>query len=105
MNIKKDNEIAFLKETVRVECEERMGLVASVAKLQKDQPDPHQRLHLVSQNTDPLSRALSNAVGNGPEVKESLNSKDAEFLRLFKNASVKNAKRLAKQSRSSLGNY
>lgn len=54
---KKDSEIAFLKETVRVECEERMGLVSSVAKLQlnivekpRQVPDQKIRPKFVHQN-------------------------------------------------------
>lgn len=102
----KDSEISFLKETVRIECEERMGLVASVAKLQLV-PEPQAQI-IASPRvsaTDPLSKALANSMTSKTKDPP-LSSKDAEFLKLFKNASMKNAKRLKQQaSKSALGNY
>lgn len=111
--VKKDNEISFLKDTVRVECEERMGLVAMIANLQK----PNSILSNHTQDAgkiepkkerDPLKQALSGCMTNVDSKVETdipLNSKDELFLKLFKHASAKNAKRLAKQSKSSLSNY
>lgn len=101
--VKKDNEISFLKETVRIECEERMGLVAMLSKHQ--QPRAQSSAAAIPENTqlsstlNPLAAALKQVSSqtSRPEVLDTLSSKDAEFLRLFKNATAKNLKRLAKQ--------
>lgn len=117
---KKDSEIAFLKETVRVECEERMGLVSSVAKLQlktvdesplrsshPSRPNSSQKyISASNKKASALGKALERSASSNPARAEpKLSAKDAEFFQLFKNAALKNAKKLAKQSRSSLGNY
>ena len=103
--IKKDNEISFLKETVRIECEERMGLVALLAQPRSQSAAPAERV--IPNNTsltdkNALEKALAQVNSSkspAPELLDTLSTKDAEFLRLFKNANAKNLKRLAKQSK------
>ena len=122
--VKKDNEISFLKDTVRIECEERMGLVAILAKHQQPRAQSiaaipqkasldhglgNHQSHLAEKSNDqhhlnpnnPLANALAQVSSSSkspqPEIYDTLSSKDAEFLRLFKNAAAKNVKRLAKQ--------
>lgn len=91
---KKDKEIKFLRETVRVECEERMGLVASVSQLQKQVP------------LDRVSGHGSSTSHSAGELESQVEPKvDHNFMRLFQKANQKNSKRLSKQSRSSLSNY
>ncbi|KAJ3271031.1 Leucine-, glutamate- and lysine-rich protein 1 [Terramyces sp. JEL0728] len=86
---KKDMEIAFLKDTVRVECEERMGLVAMVAKLQRVQ----------SKSQEPIDNVMEveSVKSEKEKPKQPLSQKDAEFFKLIQNANLKNSKRLAKQ--------
>ncbi|KAJ3323046.1 Leucine-, glutamate- and lysine-rich protein 1 [Boothiomyces sp. JEL0866] len=88
---KKDTEIAFLKDTVRVECEERMGLVAMVAKLQKE---------LQNKSIDmPANNVMEvESVRSEKETpRHKMSEKDSEFFKLIQNANMKNSKRLARQ--------
>ncbi len=113
--VKKDNEISFLKDTVRIECEERMGLVAILAKHQQPRsqsaaaiplktytPDHVNQKEETVKNSNGQQPTLADALAKvssskspQPEIYNTLSSKDAEFLRLFKNAAAKNVKRLA----------
>jgi hypothetical protein len=80
---KKDNEIKFLKETVRLECEERMGLVAALAKVRV----------VNSENLDNASiKSHSPALQN----------QESEKFQMFQIARSKNLKRLAKQTKQTI---
>ncbi|KAI8895585.1 hypothetical protein BC833DRAFT_567351 [Globomyces pollinis-pini] len=97
---KKDAEIIFLKDTVRVECEERMGLVGTVAKLQKLLSQRDSAIDLNS-STQIENSGQNNSTPNGRETpKTPLSSKDAEFFKLFQNASNRNERKIAKQTRN-----
>jgi uncharacterized coiled-coil protein SlyX len=96
---KKENEIAFLKDTVRVECEERMGLVAELTRAQN-------QLAQAGRLNDSVANISSSRPGSSRkttvvslEKKESLSPKDENLFKLFQMASQKNEKRLGKQSR------
>ena len=112
---KKDSEIFGLKETVRVGCEERMGLVSSVANLQTKavvvlpQQTKTSPKSLPIHNNKPLGTKRENrlfkAIGQfkPARVEMKFSTKDAEFFQLFKDSTLKNSKRSVKQSRPSLG--
>ncbi|KAJ3256681.1 hypothetical protein HK103_005176 [Boothiomyces macroporosus] len=88
---KKETEIAFLKDTVRVECEERMGLVAMVAKLQKElqSKSPEMKNSTIME--------VESVKSEKEKPKHAMSEKDTEFFKLIQNANLKNSKRLAKQ--------
>jgi chromosome segregation ATPase len=87
---KKENEIVFLKDTVRVECEERMGLVAELSRLQQSVGQASPRV---------TSRPSSSIKEHTLIEKESLSPKDKNMFKLFQLASQKNGRRLERQSR------
>jgi DNA repair exonuclease SbcCD ATPase subunit len=91
---KKDGEIAFLKDTVRVECEERMGLVAELSRLQSQLNTPEERL------SNALPKTSSRPTSAIKPATELLNPKDSNMFKLFQMASQKNEKRLERQSKS-----
>ena len=107
---KKDSEISFLKDTVRVECEERMGLLATVANLQRESSQwtkSPKQTETIQSVKETKSNTLGSRPGSSSKPKSSpqivpdvkLSSKESELYRLFQMASAKNEKRLAKQSR------
>lgn len=108
---KKDSEISFLKDTVRVECEERMGLLATVANLQRESSQRTESPKQIESITSGKETKTNNTQGSRPSssskpksppqltAEPRLNSKESELYRLFQMASAKNEKRLAKQSR------
>ena len=78
-----------------------MGLVALLAQPRSQSAAPAERSSNVQLQgiQDPLAKALAQVNSSKspvPEIMDTLSSKDAEFLRLFKNANAKNLKRLAK---------
>jgi predicted nucleic acid-binding Zn-ribbon protein len=99
---KKDHEIAFLKDTVRVECEERMGLVAELTRLQ-NQLAQAGRLHdSLPNQSNSRPGSSRKPVATSSEKKESLSAKDESLFKLFQIASQKNEKRLGRLSRKAI---
>ena len=78
---KKENEIEFLKRTVRVECEERMGLLALIEKMRRSQQESPTG-HLKPSPSLPSihSKPSMNSVANTPSPcpSEPILSKAAE---------------------------
>jgi hypothetical protein len=93
----RDGEIGFLKETVKIECEERMGLIATIAELQKEIETLRAGQPTSPQIKASGSRPLSRESGNNPSQRkdnETADASKAQIMKLFKNASIKNEKRL-----------
>jgi hypothetical protein len=87
---KKDNEIKFLRETVRIECEERMGLVAALSKTTAHQPN---------ELTD-APKAFEKSIPYSNSKNDQLTRTDLQKFQLIQVASQRNQRRLAKQSRN-----
>ena len=83
----REAEIAFLKDTIRIECEERMGLVAKVAQLQK------QSEHIRVPSPSPKAKTPV------PKEESLLNTKEKALYNLFQQAQLKKEKKLAKQKK------
>jgi hypothetical protein len=102
---KRDGEIAFLKDTVRVECEERMGLVAALTKLQRESSIKTEIQNLDSILPHSTSTKTSNRPSSAsrdtqsPQTKATLSSKDESIFKLFQQANAKNQKRLTSQAK------
>jgi hypothetical protein len=101
---KKDGEIAFLKDTVRVECEERMGLVAALTKLQRDVSMKSEKSNLDGVLPPSIGSRTNRPSSSGgdrqsPLAKVQLSPKDESIFKLFQQANAKNQKRLTSQTR------
>lgn len=89
--IQKDSEIAFLKDTIRIECEERMGLLTLVQQLKSRKIDIAEHAAFTPVETVKFTDDVKVL------VKPRLLQKEKQLHALFLAARTKNEKRLLKR--------
>ncbi|KAI8826651.1 uncharacterized protein EV422DRAFT_510971 [Fimicolochytrium jonesii] len=110
---KREAEIGFLKDTVRLECEERMGLVAELDLIKRRTPAPATLSRNPSRNggiqqsdstsASPVSRTSSTkSMPQIPPAREPLEPGEQTFHNLMKAAAAKKNKMLSARSNMEL---
>ena len=92
----REAEIAFLKNTVKLECEERMGLVSIVSNLQKEKLQIHSEPSLPNKNDS--ERTPKNS--SDDKRAEGISDKEKALYAMYHTAMINREKKLARQRRN-----